>query len=161
MSTPRTWREQYDRMKRWLARLAEGESVDERRVDDFYAFFTCCFHLKDWLKADATLEPAVGADAEGLFHPSRGLRWLQVCADLANGSKHLVINRNVRVDPATRLEKLSAAFDPGGFDPNAFQTRDTLVVYADGGAWDALGLADQCAMLWDTFLRNWDLLGDC
>jgi hypothetical protein len=146
-------------MKRWLAR-AEGESVFERRVDDFYAFFTCCFHLKDWLKADTTVEPAVGADAERLFDASKGLRWLQVCADLANGSKHLVINRTVRVDPSTRLGKVEGAFDADVFDPSAFQTEDTLVVYAAGWAWNALELADQCVAVWDTFLRNWDLLED-
>jgi hypothetical protein len=153
-----TWREQYDRVKRWHARLTESAPVDERRRDDFYAFFTCCFHLKDWLKADAGVDPEIKPNVEALFHKDTGQRWLQVCADLANGSKHLAITRNVRVDPSTRLEKVAAAFDAGAFDPSAFQTEDALVVYADGGAWEALELADQCVKLWGTFLRSRDLL---
>ena len=44
---PREWGEQYDRMNRWYVRLTESQIVDEQHVDDFYAFFTCCFHLKD------------------------------------------------------------------------------------------------------------------
>jgi hypothetical protein len=36
-------------MRRWYARLTEFVPVDDHRVDDFYAFFVCCFHLKDWL----------------------------------------------------------------------------------------------------------------
>jgi 3-phenylpropionate/cinnamic acid dioxygenase small subunit len=69
----RTWREQYDRMKRWHVRVAESSGVDERRVDDFYAFFTCCFHLKDWLKADITVAQPVGVDAERRLFWSKGL----------------------------------------------------------------------------------------
>lgn len=153
----RTWREQYDRMKRWHVRVAESSGVDERRVDDFYAFFTCCFHLKDWLKADTTVAQPVGVGAESLFDAETGLRWFQVCADLVNGSKHLVIDRTVRVDPSTRLGEAGGVFDPRVFDSRGFDV-GMICVYADGGAWDALGLANTCVGLWDTFLRNWDLL---
>ena len=41
------WREQYERMKRWRARLGERTGVEEEGVDDFCVFFTCCFHLKN------------------------------------------------------------------------------------------------------------------
>ena len=37
------WHEQYDRMKRWRARVEQGTGVEDQRVDDFYAFFTSCF----------------------------------------------------------------------------------------------------------------------
>lgn len=51
---PSRWREQYDRIRQWYIRLRESQPDDERRVEDFYAFFVCCFHLKDWLKDDKT-----------------------------------------------------------------------------------------------------------
>ena len=138
--------------------MAESSAADERRIDDFYAFFTCCFHLKDWLKADNSVDPAIGDAAEALFDKNMGWRWLQVCADLANGSKHLVIDRGVRLDPMTRLATVPGAFDPGAFDAVAFQTQAAIVVYADGGTWNALELANVCGRVWDNFLGNWELL---
>lgn len=62
------WREQYERMKRWHARLRESEIADDRRLDDFHAFFVTCFHLKDWLKNDSNLDGALGKRAEELIN---------------------------------------------------------------------------------------------
>jgi len=62
------WREQYDRMMRWHARLSESTSVDDRRVDEFYAFFTCSFHLKDWLTADLPAASGIEADVEAFVN---------------------------------------------------------------------------------------------
>ena len=47
----RGWREQYDRTKRWQARLHKSKTIDERRRDDFCAFFVSCYHLKDWKRS--------------------------------------------------------------------------------------------------------------
>jgi len=81
-----TWREQYNRMKRWHTRLSESTAVDDRRSDDFHAFFICCFHLKDWLRADSSVGDGIRDAVAGFV--DRNL-WLRLCADLANGSKHL------------------------------------------------------------------------
>ena len=78
-----SWREQYDRMRRWYARLTEFVPVDDHRVDDFYAFFVCCFHLKDWLKQDSAIDKRIGTDAEALVNSVLSLR---LCADVTNGS---------------------------------------------------------------------------
>jgi hypothetical protein len=114
-----TWREQYDRVKRWRARLGERTGVEDRRVDDFYAFFSTCFHLKDWLKQDNSLPESVRADVETHVNATF---WLKLCADLANGSKHLELSRP-RVDPKARVGTQGPAFQPGAFQANAFQTK--------------------------------------
>jgi hypothetical protein len=96
---PQGWREQYDRMRRWYARLIVSAPVDDCRVDDFYAFFVFCSHLRDWLKQDPTIDKKIGVDAKTLVD---GDRWLGMCADIANGSKHLrlIILAN-QVNPKT------------------------------------------------------------
>lgn len=73
-----------------------SKSFELRNVDDFYAFFTCCVHLKDWLKTDPSLDASIGIEAERLIESITGL---QVCADVANGSKHHVIDGRVRYSP--------------------------------------------------------------
>jgi len=58
-------------------------------VDDVQAFFINCFHLKDWLLND----PASGLAKADLKPLTRGSTSLQLCADLANGVKHLDLKR--------------------------------------------------------------------
>src|SRR5262245_59886006 len=87
--------EQWDRTKRYFARF---EAIDGRMehtvssdhyIDDIYAFFQNCYHLKDWIKNDGTAPIAKRNGVEGYInsHPC-----LQLCADLCNGLKHLKLN---------------------------------------------------------------------
>ena len=143
------WREQYDRVRRWHIRLRKSQPDDRRRVDDFYAFFVCCFHLKDWLKGDKTLDSGVGDRAETLISkPS-----MRICADIANGSKHLVLNRRVRFAADTHLEAVPASFQDDAFQADAFQV-GAVVIVAVGQTWGALRVADQCVQYWDKFLAQ-------
>jgi hypothetical protein len=79
-------------------------------VDDFNAFFICCFHLKDWLKNDPALSRDIGRAAE-TFIETRTVA-LRLCADVANGSKHFVIDRHVRHGADARVERVMADSDP-------------------------------------------------
>jgi hypothetical protein len=147
------WREQYERMIRWHARLSESTAVDDRRVDEFYAFFTCSFHLKNWLKADLPADSGIEADVEAFVN---GRLWLRLCADIANGSKHYRLTRH-RLDAEARVEKAEVAFEPTGFGPG-FQTDEMIVVPAGGTAWDAMTVANGCVSAWKQFLGEKGLL---
>jgi hypothetical protein len=142
-------------MKRWHARLQNPNAIDEHHVDDFGAFFVVCFHLRDWLQADETLDKAVGRVAEKIVNR---ILWLKLCADIANGSKHLKIDKHVRFDAASQVLKVEAAFQPDAFQPDAFQTAPEVIVYADGGVWSARTVADNCVATWDMFLKERGLL---
>jgi hypothetical protein len=118
----RNWREQYDRMLRWLERLHEPGEVDERRCDDFYAFFLICYHLKDWIKSDPWTRqevPEITAQVEKFVNDHESLR---VCADIANGVKHLVRDnpKTVRVDPDASLSVAQPAFESDAFEEGMF-----------------------------------------
>ena len=152
---PQGWREQYDRMRRWYARLDVFAPVDEHRVDDFYAFFVCCFHLRDWLMQDSGLEKSFGPAAKAFVNDNF---WLRICADIANGSKHLRLDKRVRIDPAARVEKTTLKFDTAGFSPEAFMSQDFIVVPAAGTPWIALAVAREAVAAWDSFLLARGLL---
>jgi hypothetical protein len=91
------YREQYERMKRWYSCFAEtdaGRSHDAASsdfyTDEIYAFFLNCYYLKDWIKHDGTVSPAVQNAIESHVNSSRPLR---LCADICNSLKHLRLSR--------------------------------------------------------------------
>ena|SRR5467141_194660 len=106
------WEEQWARVQRWFERFT---SINEGRVhdrsSDYYqdevcAFFQNCYHLKDWLKNDQAASAKV-SDVEAFSSGSTNLR---LCADLANGSKHLTLT-TPRGDPNTRIGGRNSAVD--------------------------------------------------
>ena len=141
-------------MNRWYARLFESKNTDERLVDDYYAFFTCCFHLKDWLKADAALNPKIGEAAESLVNRDP---WLRLCADVANGAKHLVVSRTPRVDPTARLERGEVLVAPPNA-PEKGERLDAVMLHADGKLAIAIMVAADCLREWNNFLAAWGLV---
>jgi len=150
------WREKYDRMKRWQSELTQDLPVDNRLVDQYYAFFECCYHLKDWLKNDATVPRSVRSKVEAYIRKSRPLC---TCGDIANGSKHLEREPGKAwVDPAARLSVAPPAFQPGVFQKDAFQTEAQVIVKVSSKRHNALKVANECVREWETFLRSKGLI---
>lgn len=79
------WQEQYARMKRWCSRITEATSADSRDVDDVYAFFVCCYHLKNWIKNDDSLDTSIRDGVESGVSDST---WLSPSGDITNGFAH-------------------------------------------------------------------------
>lgn len=97
----RGWRDQYDRMLRWHARLIYEivAEADEGSLsvwphdlwDTAMAFFQSAYHLKDWILQD---QPELRPELErAIFSNPR----LAICADICNGTKHRRVTRNHRV----------------------------------------------------------------
>ena len=86
------WEEQWKRIGRWYALIGQTERGrshnrdSERYLDEVYAFFQNCHHLKDWMQNDPSSMNG-RAEVEALI---AGSETLTICADLANGSKHLL-----------------------------------------------------------------------
>lgn len=57
------WHSQYERMKRTYARLSENYVSSIDYDDTLQHFFQDCWHLKDWIKNDASLSLGVSAAA--------------------------------------------------------------------------------------------------
>jgi hypothetical protein len=150
-SASRTWRQQHARMMRAYQRATAAADATPQGEDNYYVFFIWCFQLKDWLKNDPAVPAATRTAAEHLVNTNDALK---LCADLANGIKHLRADRRARVDADSQLDTEAAAFQPDVFESDAFQTEERIVVVAARGYMDARQLADACVAAWAEFLRS-------
>jgi hypothetical protein len=153
--SPPEWREQYDQMCRWHARLAAASAVDLQLVDDFYAFCLVCFHLKDWLKNDASAE----VDEKVVEQYVNGNLWLGLCADLANGAKHLKLRDRSRRFEGTHHPETTLVLDLG-LGISLLPVKPALTIpLPPGERVTALRFVESCVDAWDEFLRTHGLLG--
>ena len=156
MSDLHRWEEQWKRVGRWFERFeatAKGRVHDresEAYQDEVYAFFQNCFHLKDWLKNDEASRTAAG-DVEQLIKKSPPL---SLCADLANGSKHLTLDK-LRVDAATKIGARHYDLHVGG---ESERIAVSYAVEAAGETRDAFELAHACMREWSAYLKAKGLL---
>ena len=171
--------EQYDRMKRWYDRFAvlnQGRPHDmpsDNYLDEIYAFFMTCCHLKDWIKNDGTVATAVKQAVEALV-PHRTLRQvkrdikrkhsiveahnkssrpLKLCTDICNSLKHLKPETVERQRSGESPEfgkkqfSLSLGTAPPTINLKYEVTKATRSI-------DAFQLATDCVRAWDAFLNT-------
>jgi hypothetical protein len=145
----RTWREQYERMLRSHAKLKQVTSgqhnigSDDAR-DAMMHFFQDAYHVKDWLKND----PNVSVDSEAAVRASVVL---EVCADQANGGKHMALNHLARHGAAPTAQNVAIMIGVGS-------AHSWPIEAADGTTWDADKLADDVIATWNAFLKANGLL---
>jgi hypothetical protein len=150
------WEQQWKRVGRWFERFREtAKGRDHKREsdayqDEAYAFFLTCFHLKDWLKNDDA-SSAAASDVEDFISESPSLR---LCADLANGSKHLRLTRP-RVDPEAKVGRRQYFLTLGSGVPRIAAKYE---VEAAGKKHDAFELASECMREWEAYLKAKGLL---
>jgi len=84
------WKAQFERMSRALKKVEQPSGDRDAERDDLYSFFQACWHLKDWIKNDDSLQQDM---RDAIVHAVETTESLQFCADLANGSKHLKLKR--------------------------------------------------------------------
>ena len=147
----RTWQQEHARMMRAYRRAVSATAVTIQAEDDRYSFFVGCFHLKDWLKNDATIPAAIKTAAGVLVNTNESLK---LCADLANGIKHLRADRRARVDPDSRISAVQSALQTGAFQKHVPDARARIVVVAGGSYFDAREVASACIAAWAAFLRE-------
>ncbi len=177
------WPEQYERMLRSHGRLtnyARGNwaaSSDEAR-DALIHFFQDAYHLKDWLRNDLgqqaiSNQPARNPVAQHIKDAVEGYVSstfaLQLCADIANGSKHLGLRPGKPGKPKSgpRTGDVTTAVTGQGVvvrpasvgsgmapDPAIHSWR----IESGGNPYDALDKADEVVVAWQVWLRKNGLL---
>lgn len=135
------WKAQADRVWRWHERLAgacvDSNSSPEERVDFLLAFCQSCDALWDWLKND-------GAASKDELDALMKNNWcLRVCRDIANGSKHLRIDRP-KVDPNFSI----------GREYCGTKRAERWFIIVGNDPLDILDLARQCVDTWRSFLKK-------
>jgi hypothetical protein len=146
------YREQYDRTLRWYDRFSatdQGRAHDaasENYIDEIYAFFLNCYHLKDWIKHDPAVPTTVKQAVEDWISTDPSLK---LCADICNSLKHLLLtsSRSGGI-PAFGAKSFSLALGPG------LPTTISLKYEIDtaSGPKDAYQLATNCMSAWNWFL---------
>lgn len=147
------WEDQWKRVQRRLdsvRAIYSGRAAGtESAIDDVQSFFECIHHLKDWLGNDSA-SGVTKADGDALINSSATL---EVCADLANGAKHLMLTSSRTGDPGTSIARNDVTVFAGtGTAAHKFY------VASGSQELDVLDLAGQAVSEWETFLRARGLL---
>ena len=114
-------------------------------MDTVLSFFEAVHHLKDWLMNDQA-SGITKAAADSLINGSPMLR---LCADLANGSKHLVLTGPRTRDKSTGITRN---------DVNIFVGTGTAAhrfyVQSGGTEYDVIDIAEAAVAEWNEFLTD-------
>ena len=148
------WTDQWERVKRRLSDVrsvytgAAGGTV--WALDSVQSFFEAVHHMKDWLGNDASVA-VTKADGDALINNSATL---QLCADLANGSKHLALTTSRTGDPSTDITRNDATvlLGTGGLSKHAFY------IASGGVEHSVLDVAEAAVTEWEGFLRGRHLI---
>jgi hypothetical protein len=97
------WKDQFERVSRALKKVEQPSGDRDAELDDLYGFFQACWHLKDWIKNDDSLQQDL---RDAIVHAVEATESLQFCADLANGSKHLKLKREIKGANLWHVESL-------------------------------------------------------
>lgn len=147
-----TWEVQWKRVERYYQRFqdmndgftAHGEPSNYH-YDDMLAFFQNCFHLRDWLKNDNFT-----SQKHNNVDPCRYVRnttSLAICADLANGTKHMCL-----------VDKPKSGCEPKMATRQMEATGGSKIIHLrakiehGGKMIDAFTLATECMKAWKQYL---------
>jgi len=91
-----SYKKQFEKVKRYLRKIDpqlgfHGDSIEYE--DNLWSFFQNAWHLKDWIKNDASVKKSISMEVAYKNYKS-----LLVCSDLANRSKHFTLTKTIRVD---------------------------------------------------------------
>ena len=162
MTRLRKYQEQFERVMRWYEVFDEikqshyrvypkdvnPDEIFLRYSDDVLAFFLNCYHLKDWIKQDDTIEkPSINEEVETFINDNECLR---ICADICNSAKHLKLNKRRNqeiVDIKGSLWTGRNRWKGGPIEPEFF-------VVTESGEKDAAEVALECVQKWKEFIRE-------
>ena len=143
------WTRVYWRLDGVRAVYTGREGGTEGALDTTLSFFEAVHHLKDWLGNDPSSGISKG-DGDSLISSSP---MLKLCADLANGSKHLVLTSTRTNDKSTAITRN---------DVNILMERGRLAhrfyVQSAGTEYDVLEIAEAAVDGWTKFLTDRGLL---
>jgi hypothetical protein len=135
------WRHQYHRMKRSHDRFNAPHQIADEYDDDFYHAVQDTWHLKDWIANDAALGPLGSKIAQ----EAATIPLLDIIADLANCTKHLVLTKTIRSGAELQSTSSTVSLHDGAMDRTITVSMKDESEYTDGAllmdahdAWESL-----------------------
>ena len=152
MTELRRYQEQFERMKRWYERIRkinQGKPHNfssDHYHDEVYAFFLNCYHLKDWIQNDDTVE-LPKEKVEDFINQNECMK---VCADICNSIKHLK-RESDRSGKDPEFGGRKFFLNLGGPKPII---KVKFPVMTKDGTIDVLKLASECIQKWEEFIKD-------
>jgi len=149
----RKHQEQFERIKRWYERIKDiYEGIPHEREsdyyqDDVYAFFINCYHLKDWIKNDESVETFAKEKVQGFIDKNRELK---LCRDICHSLKHLKRNTEGRSGVGSPLGPRIFRFNVS----TGIIRAQYSITTETGDTFDAYELASRCVHLWEKFIED-------
>ena len=143
------YREQFERVGRFLHRVRRGDRESVEYLDDLWAFFQNAWHLKDWIMNDSSLQQELRDRVVDSVHSSEQIL---LCGALANRSKHLRL-RPVWNDADVTGQNVTVF--PGQNKPAEYSHNVTL---EDGTVLIAQTLAEDAVKAWESILAQEGLI---
>jgi hypothetical protein len=135
----------YDLLKR--VNTDNGNSISNTDARDAAEeFFNQCYHFKDWLKKDATID--AGKSVEKYINASPALA---LAADYCNSFKHAGVDGKTR--SGKDIQKINTHIKMD-ITPSGFVTSSRLEVTISGTSYDVFSLATDCVAAWNTYLQE-------
>ena len=142
------WRHQYHRMKRSRDRFNAPHQIADEYDDDFYHAVQDTWHLKDWIANDAALGPLGSRIAQ----EASTIPLLDIIADLANCTKHLVLSKTIRAGAELKNTSSTVSLHDGAMD------RIITIGLEDGSEYTGVVLLDDAHEVWENLLAGHGLL---
>jgi antitoxin component HigA of HigAB toxin-antitoxin module len=161
-----TWEDQYKRMHRsyerlkkaadeYIARDPELHNLETSR-DILYHFCADAYHLKDYIKNTPNQTQAIETSVEHLCDATKAnaSTALAICADVANGFKHLDLKTS-KFPPGGEAEvKKQEAGVTLPFRLGAAHFTYHFTIEADGNTYSEIKVAEDAIGDWDTWLTG-------
>jgi hypothetical protein len=161
--------EQFERVKRYLNKIENQDRDSTEYDDDLWSFFQNCHHLKDWIINDPDVADEIkGGKGKRIEEFVNSNKELRICADLANRSKHLELDRSPRED--AKVTSRSTIICPAPIkvyrsadgsilpqaDPDSVGTStcEHIITLGDGSKRIALDVARKAVKAWESFLSE-------
>lgn len=141
----------YDRFKRLNNGTSQTMKSDEY-LDDIYAFFQNCHHLKDWLKNDSAFTKRTNSQIEKYIGDTQPLA---ICADICNASKHLQLKQIRRCRDEPKLGKKTISIEiTSCLNGQEIPTNIAMQVEIehDDSTLDAFQVATDAIQAWKSFV---------
>jgi hypothetical protein len=144
----RTPRDLYEKLKRDATKLDTQVSAD-----DLFNFAVTAWHMQDWIReGPAKSSPAIEADRTKL----RGNKYVQMCRDIANASKHFTLTYIPTVSSVSREGAFTVGRSSvGGSD--MVGGRDTYIIHAGSDRYGVGEVVREVLQLYEAFLNKHSL----
>ena len=147
-------RVQLKRAERWLARVKRGKKLKRETYEDYlWALYESCWHVREYLRNDASLLDEIGKSHRDLKLEVNKSRALTACDGIANRSKHWLLEEKAitRSGDAKVIGRIMVRL-PEGSTSIGYEVIQNGVPQGS-----AVKIAEEAINAWKKIFSNWGI----